>query len=202
VPPSPENAKGWDPRTGRGNGLRRSELASGPDACAGDPYDVETMFTGMTIVVDPRLTGPVGEPGSGDLVRFGAGDILSFSATGTCTAGTLFLRSASGTRYAVAHQQRHDPHPRAALRGGSQGVGSGVTRQQGANRPRRARRGRTRRRARAGGARPSRPRPAPSKSCWPTRKERRGGRETCVGALVVRRPGGQGGGDLPRCVLK
>ena len=86
---------------GNGNGLRRSELASGQDACAGDPYVVETMFPGMAIGVDPRLPGPVGEPGSGDPVRFGSSDILSFSATGTCTAGTLFLRSASGTQYAV-----------------------------------------------------------------------------------------------------
>ena len=28
-------------------------------------------------------------------------DILSFSTAGTCTAGTLFLRSSQGTQYAV-----------------------------------------------------------------------------------------------------
>ncbi len=86
---------------GNGNGLRRSELASGPDTCASDRHELETMFPGMAIGVDPRLRGPVGEPGSGDPVRFGASDILSFSAMGTCTAGTLFLQSASGMQYAV-----------------------------------------------------------------------------------------------------
>ncbi len=86
---------------GNGNGLRRSDLTSGHDTCAGDPYDLTDLFPGMAIGVDPRLPGPVGEPGSGDPVRFGTSDILSFSAGGTCTAGTLFLRSAGGTQYAV-----------------------------------------------------------------------------------------------------
>ena len=86
---------------GNGNGLRRSDLTSGDDTCAGDPYDLTDLFPGMAISVDPRLPGPVGEPGSGDPVRFGTSDILSFSAAGTCTAGTLFLRSTGGTQYAV-----------------------------------------------------------------------------------------------------
>ena len=86
---------------GNANGLRRSELGSGQDACTSELVDVAAMFPGMAIGVDPRLPGPVGEPGSGDPVRFGTSDILSFSATGTCTAGTLFLRSARGTQYAV-----------------------------------------------------------------------------------------------------
>jgi hypothetical protein len=86
---------------GNANGLRRSELGSGPDTCASEVVDVAAMFPGMAIGVDPQLPGPVGEPGSGDPVRFGTSDILSFSATGTCTAGTLFLRSARGTQYAV-----------------------------------------------------------------------------------------------------
>jgi hypothetical protein len=86
---------------GNANGLRRSDLGSGQDACTSEVVDVAAMFPGMAIGVDPRLPGPAGEPGSGDPVRFGSSNILSFSATGTCTAGTLFLRSARGTQYAV-----------------------------------------------------------------------------------------------------
>ena len=86
---------------GNANGLRRSELGSGQDACTGEVVDVSALFPGMAIGVDPRLPGPGGEPGSGDPVRFGTSDILSLSGSGTCTAGTLFLRSARGTQYAV-----------------------------------------------------------------------------------------------------
>jgi hypothetical protein len=50
---------------------------------------------------DLQLAGPAGEPGSGDPVRVGVSDILSFSTSGTCTAGTLFLRSSQATQYAV-----------------------------------------------------------------------------------------------------
>ena len=81
--------------------VRRADLTGGADVCAAEIHDVAQLFPGMTIGVDPQLAGPAGEPGSGDPVRFGTSDILSFSAGGTCTAGTLFLRSSRGTQYAV-----------------------------------------------------------------------------------------------------
>jgi hypothetical protein len=59
------------------------------------------MFPGVTIGVDPGLPGPGGEPGSADPVRFGTGDIASFSPTGSSSAGTLFLRTRRGRQYAV-----------------------------------------------------------------------------------------------------
>jgi len=86
---------------GNGNGIRRSEIASGTDACIEGPVDLQAMFPGIRIDVDPTLRGPAGEPGSPDPVRFGASDIASFSPLGSCTAGTLFLRSPLGAQYAV-----------------------------------------------------------------------------------------------------
>jgi hypothetical protein len=86
---------------GNGNGLGRADLAVGADPCAPEVHDVAQLFPGIAIGVDPQLPGPAGEPGSGDPVRFGVSDILSFSTAGTCTAGTLFLRSSQGTQYAV-----------------------------------------------------------------------------------------------------
>lgn len=86
---------------GNANGVRRADLTAGADVCAAEIHDVAQLFPGMTVGVDPQLSGPAGEPGSGDPVRFGTSDILSFSAGGTCTAGTLFLRSSRGTQYAV-----------------------------------------------------------------------------------------------------
>jgi hypothetical protein len=85
---------------GNGNGIRRSEIQSGIDTCA-DAIDLQAMFPGAQIDVDATLRGPSGEPPSPNPVRFGASNIASFSALGSCTAGTLFLRSPKGQQYAV-----------------------------------------------------------------------------------------------------
>jgi type II secretory pathway pseudopilin PulG len=86
---------------GNGNGLRRLDLGHSQDVCAEGPYDIETLFPGVSVGVDSTIRGPDGEPGSPDAVRFGRSDMASFSPTGGCTAGTLFLRSAKGVQYAV-----------------------------------------------------------------------------------------------------
>ena len=88
-------------RDGTGNGLRRADIASGADPCFDGPHDFKGMFPGVDIAVDPQLIGPVGEPPNPDPVRFGTPDIASFSATGNCTAGSLFLRSSKGQQFAV-----------------------------------------------------------------------------------------------------
>jgi type II secretory pathway pseudopilin PulG len=84
-----------------GDGLHRADISAGTDTCSGGSYDVEALFAGVQITVDPTLRGPAGEPGSPDPVRFGPSDVASFSALGSCTAGSLFLRSPDGRQYAV-----------------------------------------------------------------------------------------------------
>jgi type II secretory pathway pseudopilin PulG len=86
---------------GNGNGLRRADLRSGIDTCPEGPFDVATMFPGVQIAVDGTIRGPDGDAPSSDPVRFGSSNLASFSPTGTCTAGSLFLRSAKGVQYAV-----------------------------------------------------------------------------------------------------
>jgi type II secretory pathway pseudopilin PulG len=88
-------------RDGSGNGLRRADIASGADPCFDGPHEFGAMFPGVDIAVDPLLTGPAGEPGNPDPVRFGTPDIASFSPTGSCSSGSLFLRSAKGLQLAV-----------------------------------------------------------------------------------------------------
>jgi type II secretory pathway pseudopilin PulG len=86
---------------GNGNGVRRAELTgSGPDGCA-TPEDLETMFPGVRVSVDPNLTGPDGDPASSDPLRFGRSDMASCSPLGSCTAGSVYLRSDSGLQFAV-----------------------------------------------------------------------------------------------------
>jgi type II secretory pathway pseudopilin PulG len=86
---------------GNGNGIRRAEIASGTDACLEGPHDLQAMFPGVQIAVDATIRGPGGEPPSPAPVRFGTSNLASFSALGSCTAGTLFLRSPMGAQYAV-----------------------------------------------------------------------------------------------------
>ncbi|HUG91493.1 MAG TPA: GspH/FimT family pseudopilin [Planctomycetaceae bacterium] len=93
---------GWLARTctdGNGNGVRRAELG-GPDACVPDQASLEDQYPGVAVAIDPLVPDPGGQVGNPDPVRFGAGDMASFSPAGTATAGTLYLRSA-GTHYAV-----------------------------------------------------------------------------------------------------
>jgi hypothetical protein len=94
----------WTFRTcvdGNANGVRRADVAGGVDACVDGPHDLGALFPRTRIDVDPQVPGPDGEPGSPDPVRFGRGELASFTPFGTCTAGTLYLRSRSGVQYAV-----------------------------------------------------------------------------------------------------
>ena len=86
---------------GNGNGIRRSEIAKGQDTCVDGPYDVAALFPGVAIDVDASLKGPDGEAGSADPVRFGASNVASFSPAGTCTSGSVFVRSARGEQFIV-----------------------------------------------------------------------------------------------------
>jgi hypothetical protein len=86
---------------GNGNGLRRAEIDAGQDSCPEGPYDLGVLFPGVRIAVDAALRGPDGEPGSADAVRFGRSEMASFSPAGTCSSGSLFLKSATGAQYVV-----------------------------------------------------------------------------------------------------
>lgn len=85
---------------GNGNGVRRGELA-GTDTCAEGPHELGALFTGVRIGRDVSVPDPGGGPASPDPVRFGVGDIATFTPHGTATAGTVYLLSAAGRQYAV-----------------------------------------------------------------------------------------------------
>ena len=86
---------------GNGNGIRRSELKSGKDVCVEGPLDLAVLFPGVTVSIDSTIRGPDDDPPASDPVKFGSSDIASFSPFGSCTAGSLYLRSARGMQYAV-----------------------------------------------------------------------------------------------------
>ena len=88
-------------RDGNRNGLRRADISTGVDPCVDGPHHFSALFPGVEIAVDPALRGPAGEPPSPDPVRFGLSDMASFSPNGSCTAGSLFLRTPRAQQYVV-----------------------------------------------------------------------------------------------------
>jgi prepilin-type N-terminal cleavage/methylation domain-containing protein len=86
---------------GNGNGFRRGEVTTGKDKCVEGPYDIGQLFPGVDVSVDGTIRGPDGDAPSTDAVRFGSSNLASFSPSGSCTAGSLFLRSARGVQFVV-----------------------------------------------------------------------------------------------------
>jgi type II secretory pathway pseudopilin PulG len=100
-----DNAAGkWTFRAcadGNANGVRRTDVSHGKDRCFDGPYDLSALFPGVQIAVDASLPDPDGGPGTTDPVKLGSSDMASFSATGTSSSGTVYLRSPKGAQYAV-----------------------------------------------------------------------------------------------------
>ena len=86
---------------GNHNGIRRVDVSAGIDPCVEGPHDIEALFKGTRVAVDPTIPGPGGEPGSPDPVRFGQSNLFSCSIAGSCTAGSLYLQSPKGIQYAI-----------------------------------------------------------------------------------------------------
>jgi len=99
------NATGqWELRVcqdGNGNGVRRSDVAVGVDPCPDGPMALTVVLPGADLAVEPGIDDPDGGPAGTDPVRFGSSDLASFSPAGTCTAGTLFVRTSGGVQFAV-----------------------------------------------------------------------------------------------------
>jgi len=86
---------------GNGNGVRRAEFSRAKDRCFDGPFDVAALFPGVQIGVDASLPDPDGGPGSSYPIKLGSSNMASFSATGSSSSGTVYLRSPKGNQYAV-----------------------------------------------------------------------------------------------------
>ena len=85
---------------GNANGMRRADIANGKDSCAAS-IELSEQFSGVRIDVPAGLPDPDGGSTTNGAVRFGSGDIASFSPAGTASAGTVYLRSNGGAQYAI-----------------------------------------------------------------------------------------------------
>ena len=82
---------------GDGDGVTREDIQGGVDHPLTSPIVLREGWAFLGIP-DGVKKDPLGNPvAEHDPVRFGRGDILSFSPTGTSTPGSLYLRDAHGT---------------------------------------------------------------------------------------------------------
>jgi len=114
--------RGWqwfEVRDDNGNGLRVAELLAGTDRVLSGPHRLEQRVAGVgpgfpTAGPFPRLPP---EPGwLGDLhdpIKFGRGDVISFTPLGTSSSGSLYLTDGRDGLWAVVV---HGPAARIRVR--------------------------------------------------------------------------------------
>ena len=75
------------------DGVRSADIAAGKDALLSGPFPLSGGAPGVSVAINPGIPALPPETGllSGDPVRFGSSDILSFSPLGTATPGTFYL---------------------------------------------------------------------------------------------------------------
>ncbi|MCG6921850.1 MAG: GspH/FimT family pseudopilin [Acidobacteria bacterium] len=87
---------------GNSNGIRSSDILAGRDRLVAGPFPLTGGAPGVRVGIIPGTPTP--PPGRGELtgdpIRFGRSDILSFSPLGTATPGTFYL-AGDGVQAAV-----------------------------------------------------------------------------------------------------
>jgi hypothetical protein len=88
---------------GNGSGVRTREIAGGVDRRLDAVERLVDQFPGIDFGATTGLPAvePGGQPPGGDPVRFGPGHLASFSAAGTASSGSLYIRSRRGAQYVV-----------------------------------------------------------------------------------------------------
>jgi hypothetical protein len=87
---------------GNGDGVRTRDIQRGIDVPLTRPERLSTNFPGVAVAVPAGLP-PVegGPPTDGDPVKLGPGNLLSFSALGSSSPGSVYVRGQSGSQFVV-----------------------------------------------------------------------------------------------------
>jgi len=82
---------------------RTRDIQSGVDLPIAAPERLPDQFTGVEFGAMPGLppVDPGGTPPGADPIRLGAGSVASFSAMGTSSSGTVYIRGRRDAQYAV-----------------------------------------------------------------------------------------------------
>src|SRR3954447_3982053 len=88
---------------GNRNGVLTRDIQRGVDTLIAISERLSDQFPGVDIGAVPGLppVDPGGMPPGSDPVRLGSGSIASFSAVGTATSGTIYIRGKRDVQYAV-----------------------------------------------------------------------------------------------------
>ena len=83
---------------GDDDGVRSADIRSGRDRRVSGPFPLWGGLPGVRVGINPGIPALPPERGelSGDPVRFGSSDMLSFSPLGTATPGTFYLAGDAG----------------------------------------------------------------------------------------------------------
>ena len=88
---------------GNSNGIRTRDIAAGTDRLLGAIERLADRFPGVEFGIAPDLP-PIdaggARPGT-DPISLGVSNILTFSALGTSSSGTVYLRGRRGAQYAI-----------------------------------------------------------------------------------------------------
>jgi type II secretory pathway pseudopilin PulG len=88
---------------GNGNGVLTRDIESGADRRIGTVERLRDQFTGVDFGVVPGLppVDPAGTPPGTDPIRLGVSSLASFSALGSSSSGTVYVRGRGDSQYAV-----------------------------------------------------------------------------------------------------
>jgi type II secretory pathway pseudopilin PulG len=88
---------------GNGNGVLTRDIQGNIDRQIHPPEQLSSQFTGVDFGTLPGLPAiDAGSPAPGDdPIRFGVSNMVSFSALGSSSSGTLYVRSRGSAQYAV-----------------------------------------------------------------------------------------------------
>jgi hypothetical protein len=88
---------------GNADGVRTADIQSGVDRPIGHDERLVDQFPGIEFGALPGLppVDPSGTPPGNDPVRFGPSDIVTFTALGTSTPGSLYILARGGTQFVI-----------------------------------------------------------------------------------------------------
>ena len=88
---------------GNRNGIRSRDIQRGVDASLGATERLPDQFQGVDFGAIPGLPAvdPGGTPPGSDPIRLGSGNLASFSAAGTSSSGSLYVRGGRGIQYVI-----------------------------------------------------------------------------------------------------